>query len=108
MMRVDAVLAQFADLDEVELTGWVARAWVRPERDGEALVFQEIDIARVRLVYDLRRGMAVPEDTMPLVLSLLDQLHCLHGAMVAVTEALADQPQPVRDAVRAALTRTDR
>jgi chaperone modulatory protein CbpM len=68
-------------------------------------VFQDIDIARVRLVYDLRRAMAIAEDMMPLVLSLLDQVYELRGELAAISSALKAQPADVRDAVLAALER---
>jgi chaperone modulatory protein CbpM len=50
MMRVTAVVALFPDLRESELLSWVDRGWVRPEGDEPDFVFQEIDVARVRLI----------------------------------------------------------
>jgi len=63
VMRLEAVCLLFTDLDPVELADWVAQGWVRAEPDGDALVFQAIDVARVRLVHDLRRAMAVDAET---------------------------------------------
>lgn len=105
MMRLDAVVLLFADLDAAELAGWIAQGWVRPEQAGDEPIFQDIDIARVRLVYDLRRAMAIAEDMMPLVLSLLDQVYELRGELAAISSALKAQPADVRDAVLAALER---
>jgi chaperone modulatory protein CbpM len=99
MMRVTSVVALFPDLPEAELVSWVERGWVRPEGTEPDWVFQEIDVARVRLIHDFGRAMAVPEDTMPLVLSLLDQVYTLRGQM----RAIAGQPEAVRDAILAAL-----
>ena len=99
MMRLHAVVALFDDLDAAELTAWIERRWVRLAQDDGAFAFQEIDIARVRLIHDLRRGMAVPEETLPLVLSLLDQVHALRGVLSDVARALETQPPDVRDAV---------
>ena len=70
-MQIAAVLTLFPDLRETEVLTWVERGWVRPARAGEEWTFEEIDIARVRLLHDLRYDMAVAEETMPLVLSLL-------------------------------------
>jgi chaperone modulatory protein CbpM len=103
MMRFTAVVALFPDLREAELQGWVERGWVRPEGDQPDWVFQEIDVARVRLIHDFRRGMAVPEETMPLVLSLLDQVYTLRGQMRAIVRAVEGQPEAVREAILAAL-----
>jgi len=57
----------------VELTHWVELGWVMPDTEDTVLVFREIDVARVRLIHDLRHDMDIGEDAIPLVLSLLDQ-----------------------------------
>jgi len=102
--RFDAVCALFADLDSAELRGWIERRWVRPEGTTvETWVFHEIDLARVRLIYDLRRELDTPEETVPLVLSLLDQVYELRAALKLVGGALGSLPPDVQEAVRAAL-----
>jgi chaperone modulatory protein CbpM len=103
MMRFTAVVALFPDLREAELLSWVERGWVRPEGTEPDWVFQEIDVARVRLIRDFRHTMAVSEETMPLVLSLLDQVYTLRGQMRAIARAVEGQPEPVRAAILAAL-----
>jgi chaperone modulatory protein CbpM len=103
MMRFTAVVALFSDLRETELQAWVERGWVRPEGTEPDWVFQEIDVARVRLIHDFRHAMAVSEETMPLVLSLLDQVYTLRGQMRAIARAVEGQPEPVRTAILAAL-----
>lgn len=115
-MQITAVTALFADLPEGELRAWIARGWIRPEPAAQEAVeaparevqdweFEEIDIARVRLVYDLRRAMEVQEDTVPLVLSLLDQVYALRAELRSVLRAIDAQPAPVRESLRALLRR---
>jgi len=104
MITLDAVMTLFPDLDPPELVGWIEQSWVRPEpADGGRWVFDEVDLARVRLIYDLRRGLDTPPETIPLVLSLLDQIYELRCALNTVTHALSTQPREVRTAVLAAL-----
>jgi len=103
MMRITTVIAQFSGLDEAELIGWVDRGWVRPERDAPELVFQEIDVARVRLIHDLRHAMALSEDAIPLVLSLLDQVYDLRAQLRSVLRAVDRQPDVVQRAIIDAL-----
>ncbi|HBK04579.1 MAG TPA: hypothetical protein DDZ81_01810 [Acetobacteraceae bacterium] len=103
MMRFTAVVALFPDLRESELVSWVERGWVRPEGVEPDWVFAEIDVARVRLIRDFRGAMEVPEDTMPLVLSLLDQVYTLRGQMHAIARAVEGQPEPIRSAILAAI-----
>src|ERR1700760_496833 len=103
MMRVTAVIALFSDLQESELLSWVARGGVRPEGPPPDFVFQEIDVARVRLIHDFRHSMSVADDTMPLVLSLLDQVYTLRGQLQAIARAVEGQPEAVRAAILAAI-----
>jgi chaperone modulatory protein CbpM len=105
MLQLTAVIALFVDLPAQELTGWIERGWVRPESAESGWVFQEIDVARVRLIHDLRRGMDVGEDAIPMVLSLLDQVYDLRARLKAVLNAVEAQPDEVRRAVGDYLSR---
>ncbi len=100
-MRLTAVVAQFTDqgLGEPELVAWIERGWVRPERVDADPVFHDIDIARIRLIQDLRTSMRIDDETIPLVLSLLDQVYDLRAGLRAVLRAVDAQPEPVRKAI---------
>ena len=103
-MKLEAVLAALPEVDTIELTTWVERRWVRPDADDSGrLEFREIDIARVRLIYVLRSEMEIADDAVPLVLSLIDQLHQTRHQLRTIVDALADQPEPVRIAVNRVL-----
>ena len=107
-MHLTAVIALFidqglSDLGEPELTAWIERGWVRPERSGADPVFQDIDIARIRLIHDLRTVMRIEDETIPLILSLLDQVYDLRSGLRAMLRAVDAQPEPVREAILAAL-----
>ena len=104
IMQTEAVIALFPDLAPTELVAWVERHWIEPEPDEQgSWVFEEIDIARVRLIYDLRRDLAVAEDTLPLILSLLDQIYELRAQLNSVSPAVHSLPEPMRQRVLAAL-----
>ena len=104
-MRITAVIAQFNDLRETELIGWIERGWVRPAHAEPEWVFQDIDVARVRLIYDLSHTMALAEETIPMVLSLVDQVYGLRGRLQAMLRAVEQQPEPVRRAIMQAMER---
>ncbi len=104
-MRLTAVAALFSDLPEAELTSWVARGWVQPEPSDGGWEFHAIDVARVRLIHDLHHAMAIDAATMPLVLSLLDQVYTLRGTLRELLHALEEQPEAVRTSVLATLRR---
>jgi chaperone modulatory protein CbpM len=103
MIRISGVVTLFADLGEAELVAWIERGWVRPEAADAGWAFHDIDVARVRLVYDLRRGMSVAEDMIPMVLSLLDQVYDLRSQLRSVLRAIEAQPEAVRGPILAAL-----
>jgi chaperone modulatory protein CbpM len=102
-MDITAVTALFAGLSQVELVTWVERGWVHPDDAGSAFEFHEIDIARVRLIHDLRHGMDIGEDAIPLVLSLLDQVYELRSRLKSLLHAVDRQPRDVQLAILAAM-----
>lgn len=85
-----------------ELRIWVSEGWVRPASGGGGQKFDEVDVARIRLVCELRESLGLDEDAVPLVLSLIDQLHGLRGELKALGAAIEDQPAEIRAQVRAA------
>jgi chaperone modulatory protein CbpM len=75
MITVAMLHERFYDLDDLELEDWIARRWVRPDESDDGYRFEEIDVARVRLIRTLRHELQVQTDAMATVLLLLDQLH---------------------------------
>lgn len=104
-MRLEAVVALIPDVPAPEVQDWIARGWVLPMGDPPDWVFAEIDVARVRLVRDLRHGLGLEQDNVALVLSLLDQVYSLRRHLGAVLAAAERQPAPVREALLAVLRR---
>ena len=102
-MRTEAVITLLGDLQIVELTSWIQRGWVQPDPAGDDWEFHEIDIARVRLIRDMRSRMELTDDAIPLVLSLLDQVYDLRGQLRLVLSAIETQPSEVRTAILSAL-----
>jgi chaperone modulatory protein CbpM len=75
IITIDIILAQVEGLERADLEHWIVNAWVRPDGADGAWEFHEIDLARIRLIRELRDELAVNEEALPVVLSLLDQLH---------------------------------
>ncbi|GLI94706.1 chaperone modulator CbpM [Methylocystis echinoides] len=72
---------QQAELDHVTLQAWITEAWLIPlEQSGER-DYSEIDLARARLIHELRKDMGVNDPGVGVILHLLDQLHGLRRAM---------------------------
>jgi chaperone modulatory protein CbpM len=105
MIDFDDLLLRLRGLERRELTRWVENRWVLPERCAETWVFHEVDVARVELIFDIRRDFAIDDEAMELVLGLLDQVYDLRRQMRRLCDAVATQPPEVQDAIRRALPR---
>lgn len=90
MIAAAEVLRVVSGLDEAELRRWVALGWVRPAApEADPPAFAEVDVARLRLIVELRDALEVDEPAIPVVLSLLDRLHEERRRMRRLCEALA-------------------
>src|SRR6516165_8549312 len=99
MIALEALVGQFSGLDRIELLRWVENRWVLPERRGGSWVFDELDIARVELILEIRREWALDDEAMPLVLGLLDQVYGLRRQLRRLCDAVAAQPPETRSAI---------
>jgi chaperone modulatory protein CbpM len=92
-MNIEIVIAQVPGLQHPDLERWISNAWVRPDGADGNYDFCAIDVARVRLIRDLRDEMEIDEAALPVVLSLLDQLYDLRRRLHEISEAI-DQTVP--------------
>jgi chaperone modulatory protein CbpM len=97
--------AMFAELEADTLRDWVEAGLVRSARQGEALGFDDADVARVRLICELHYDLAVDRETLPLVVSLIDQIYDLRRSVRAMASALEGEPEEVRLRISAAFRR---
>ena len=93
------VMARVERLTIRELRNWVREGWVRPAQGEDGPFFDDLDIARVRLLCDLRKDMAIAGDTIPVILSLIDRLHKSQREFRMLQQALDEQPEDLRLAV---------
>jgi chaperone modulatory protein CbpM len=101
--REDEVLTIVRRVDRTELSAWIEHGWVLPSRQGDACYYTELDVARVRLIAEMRHDLSLDEDAIDVVLPLLDQVYDLRGRLRAVLDALGGESEPVRQRIRARL-----
>jgi chaperone modulatory protein CbpM len=77
MIGIDVLVVEVSGLQRQELERWIANDWVRPDGTEGHYAFRDIDVARVRLIQQLREDMAIDDNALPVVLSLLDQVYAL-------------------------------
>ena len=76
-----AGISQRARLDRRTLTVWIEEEWLVPSRSAPELTFTEMDVARARLIRDLKDNMGVNDEGLGVILHLLDQMHALRRAL---------------------------
>jgi chaperone modulatory protein CbpM len=103
MIAFEELLVRLRGLERRELSSWVENRWVLPERHADTWVFHEVDVARVELIFDMRRDFAIDDEAMGLVLGLLDQVYGLRRQMRRLCDAVSAQPSDVQNAIRRAL-----
>jgi chaperone modulatory protein CbpM len=105
-LTVEQVTAELRLDDERELLGWIEQSWVLPLRGDQGYVFDEVDLARVRLIREMRLDLSIDEDAIPVILSLLDQVYGLRRAMRGLQEAIDSAPADARNAILRQLKNT--
>jgi chaperone modulatory protein CbpM len=64
-------------LDTRTLTAWVEAEWLVPAASKKTFQFSEADLARARLIQDLKVDFGVNDEGIAIVFHLLDQLYGL-------------------------------
>jgi chaperone modulatory protein CbpM len=103
MISIEDVIAQISDLalTRQDLESWIGDDWVRPDGRAGHYLFHPIDVARIRLIQQLRRDMAVNDEAVPIVLSLLDQLYEQRRRLRALSDAISKMaPDEIRRLTR--------
>jgi chaperone modulatory protein CbpM len=90
MISIEILIAQNSGLDRQDLERWILNEWVRPESRSGRFVFQEIDVARVKLIRELRQDLNLDEEALPVILSLIDQLYDLRRRFQALGDAISE------------------
>lgn len=103
MMRIDDLVAAISALQRHDLEAWIDEELVLPQQDAEAILFTDMECARVRLICTLHYELEIDAGTLPMVLSLVDQLYDTRQRLLSLSAAVAAQDQNVRAAIIAAI-----
>ena len=106
MRSFDLLISDVDGLEDAELARWIANSWVKPDLKDGCYVFEDIDIARVHLIYELRQELDVNEAALPVVLLLLDQIYDLRRSLRAIGVAIAEtEPDGLHHALQSIAAR---
>lgn len=99
LVKFDEVLIT-VDIGASDLHAWIEQNWVLPVEDDGEFFFDETDVARVRLIAELRNDLGVNEDAVPVVLRLLDQVYSLRRALAELSDAIHELPESAQAQLR--------
>jgi chaperone modulatory protein CbpM len=71
-------------IEMARLERWVERTWIAPAQAAPGIELSEADAARAIFIRDLQVDFGVNDEGVDVVLHLVDQLHGLHRALLAL------------------------
>ena len=107
MTGIDDLLATISTLQRSDLERWISEELVAPQQDAGSLSFSEMECARVRLICTLTYELDIDGDTLPVVMSLLDQLYDTRQRLLSLTRAVAGQDKTIQAAIISAMSSDD-
>jgi len=94
MITIESLIEHLSGLSRQDIEEWISNDWVRPDGRPGNYAFRRIDVARVRLIHQLRVDMQVNDEALPIVLSLLDQLYDQRRRMRDLSQAISRTASP--------------
>lgn len=105
MISESELLRRIEGLTVTELRLCVERGWLRPSAATRGASYLEIDVARMRLIREMRHELEIDDEAIPLLLSLVDRVHSLRRELRLLAEAVGELPDEMRQRVADALAR---
>lgn len=72
---------------------WIEQQWLLPEQSPAGMQFSDIDVARARLIQELKNDMGANDEGIDVILHLMDQLHGMRRMLDQLRRTMRD-PQP--------------
>jgi chaperone modulatory protein CbpM len=107
MIDVDALVGAISSLQRSDLEVWIHEKLVVPQQTANALFFTDMECARVRLMCTLYYELEIDADTLPVVLSLVDQLYDTRTRLLSLTAAIKEQNEDIQAAIIGAVKTRD-
>ena len=99
MISIEDLVTAISALQRGDLETWIREELVLPKQEAGALFFTDMECARVRLICSLHYEIDIDADTLPVVMSLVDQLYDTRQRLQSLTAAVAAQNKNVQAAI---------
>lgn len=106
MIRESELIARCVCLERHVLMTWIDEGVIAPHRDEAGYLFDRIDQSRIELACDLHYRMGLEHASLPVILSLIDQLHDARHYLKALTRAVAEQSDNVQQDITRRVSET--
>lgn len=93
------VITAINNLTRSRLTRFVQAEIVVPVQSSSGPRFGDIDLARLKLLCELSDDFDLDEDSLAVIISLIDQLHTARSDLRSLLTALEDETEDVRERV---------
>ncbi len=103
MNTQDEVLAIVRGLSAADLDLWVGEGLVAPSRKHGQIMFDEVDVARLRLIVEFEQDLGIEKTSIPAMLSLLDQLNTVRRDFRLLVAAVEKQKSSIKDEIFSAV-----
>ena len=108
MMRVDEIVEAIEALRRSDLDAWISDELISLQEEGGALVFSDMECARIRLICTLRYELEIDAEALPVILSLVDQLYQTRRRLLSLTAAVRAQGKSVQAAILASIDQSSK
>ena len=104
MMHVNDLVKKISALQRSDLEAWIREELVTPRHEAGAPLFTDMECARVGLICTLHYELEIDAETLPVVLSLVDQLYDTRHRLLSLTAAVAAQDTDIQAKIIAAMS----
>ena len=106
MIFKGADLSTRSGVESATIAMWIEAGWLSPPQGERG--HSEADVARARLVRDLREDLGVNDEGIGVLLDLIDQIHGLRHLLETLVCAVREQSPTVHQRIVAAAQRFER
>ena len=78
-------VVEFFSVKKILITQCIEQKWIDPA-DPETQKLDQEDISRINFIQELKERMGVNDEAVPIILHLVDQIHCLRLKMNHINE----------------------
>ncbi|MEI5682552.1 chaperone modulator CbpM [Mesorhizobium sp. CCNWLW179-1] len=70
---------------------WLEQRWLIPQNTSDGIQFSDIDVARARLIQELKNDLGANDEGIDVILHLMDQLHGMRRALEQLRKDLQER-----------------